>query len=71
MVKLVPVPERLNSPVEFHGKNDQPRKTLDKLTTGFFLKTILWAFSIANLVNLYLLGKHKQNCFIIPYSICS
>ena len=32
IAKLVPVPERLNSPVEFHGKNDQYRKHLHKLT---------------------------------------
>ena len=40
IAKLVPVPERLNSPVEFHGKNDQYRKYLHKLTICF-LKTIL------------------------------
>ena len=65
------VPEMLNSLVEFHGKNDQPRKNLDKLTIYFFLKTVLWAFYMVNRVSLYLLGKHKQTCFIIPYSICS
>ena len=65
----MPVPERLNSPVEFHGKNDQSRKNLDNLTIYFFLKTVLWIFSIINLVSLYLLRKHKQICFIIPYSI--
>ena len=42
----MPVPERLNSSVESHGKNDQPRKNLDKLTIQFFLKTNLWAFSM-------------------------
>ena len=67
----MPVPERLNSSVESHGKNDQPRKNLDKLTIQFFLKTDLWAFSMTNLVSLYLLGKHKQICFIIPYSVSS
>ena len=61
----------LNSLVEFHGKNDQPRKNLDKLTIYFFLKTVFWAFYMVNRVSLYLLGKHKQTCFIIPYSICS
>ena len=71
IVKIVPVSERLNSPVEFHGKYDQTRKKLDKLTIYFFSKTILWAFSMVNLVSLFLLGKHKQTCFIIPYSICS
>ena len=28
---------------EFHGKNDQPRKNLDKLTIYFFLNRIAWA----------------------------
>ena len=27
----MPVTERWNNSVEFHGKNDQPRKNLDKL----------------------------------------
>ena len=36
--------ERWNSRVEFHGKNNQPRKNLDKLTIYFFLNRILWAF---------------------------
>ena len=31
--------------VEFHGKNDQPRKNLDRLIIYFFLNQILWAFS--------------------------
>ena len=63
------VPERLHGLVEFNGKNDQPRKNLDKLTICVFLKTILWAFSMVNLGSVYLLGKHIY--FIIPYSLCS
>ena len=31
----MPVLERWNSPVEFHGKNDQSRKNLDMLTIPF------------------------------------
>ena len=42
-IKLVPVPERFNSPVEFHGKNDQRRKNLGKLT--FFEKNFLNFFN--------------------------
>ena len=35
--------ERWNGRVEFHGKNDQPRKNLDNLTIYFFLNRISWA----------------------------
>ena len=38
--------ERWNSRIEFQGKNDQPRKNLDKLTIHFFLSTISWAFRL-------------------------
>ena len=33
--------EMWNSRVEFHEKNDQPRKNLDKLTIYFFLNRFL------------------------------
>ena len=36
--------ERWNSREEFHGKNDQSRKNLDKLTIYVFLERTLWAF---------------------------
>ena len=41
IAKLVSVPERLNSPIEFHEKNDESRKYLHKLTIYCFFKTIL------------------------------
>ena len=63
--------EGSNSRVEFHGKNDQTRKKLDKFTILLFLEQSFMGISIVNLVSLYLLQKHKQICFIIPYSICS
>ena len=55
--------ERWNSRAEFNGKNDQPRKNLDKLTIYFYLSRTLWGI---NLVSLLLLRKHKQIFFIIP-----
>ena len=70
IVKLLLVLERLNSPVEFHVKNDQPIKNLDKLTMYFFDQKFM-GFSMVILVSPYLLEKHKQICFIIPYSICT
>ena len=36
--------ERWNSRVECHGKNDQSRKKLDKLTIYLLLNRIPWTF---------------------------
>ena len=38
------ITERWNSRVEVHGKNNQPRKNLDKVAIYYFLNRILWAF---------------------------
>ena len=65
LLQIITSAKRWDSLVDFHGKNDQPRKNLDKLTILLFLEQHFMSFSMVNLVSLTVFTwKYKLYCFL-------